>query len=558
MNKKQIIVLILVFMVPSWLIAGTISRPVLRTTLPASWDENWLASPVAYDLDGDSAKEIIAARHSVIYVWNAAGALLWRAPVGESASSGNDHGASRQYASPVVGDLDGDGKGEIAIAYSTYAAVYEDNGDLKTGWPKSFPGSAGELRSIAASDLDGDGLFEILCQKTMEGPVTMVWDITGQAVSGWPQVSGCDDCNDYGGFNQNIGAVDFNGDGSLEVVSSYDICHIGIMHADGSPYPAHTMFSDAGPWASSVPMFHDIELAKQGWGADGNDRDEFTDSPPCFGDVDGDGKPEIILYSDHERAGEAVVKGNCLWVLNADMTRVPGFETPLCSGEPLFTGYKNNIVQVSPSPALADMNGEAGLDIIVPSYDGKIRCYSSGGALLWDYVFDDGSGEFMGASGSAIGDLDGDGFYEVVFTTYSTAEDVSHMIILSHGGTELFKIALMGRGSMSVPTLDDVDGDGSVEIIISLKDVLGGGNGGIQIWDVPSSQAGDIPWPTGRGNYLRNGQNPDDQKPNGIDYSYQLRKNLLSPDKSMNRWYNINGQVVEDVDWKTKSFLVRF
>jgi hypothetical protein len=31
--------------------------------------------------------------------------------------------------------------------------------------------------------------------------------------------------------------------------------------------------------ASSVPMFHDIALAKQGWGNDGTDRDEFTDLP---------------------------------------------------------------------------------------------------------------------------------------------------------------------------------------------------------------------------------------------------------------------------------------
>jgi hypothetical protein len=110
---------------------SNVAEPVLRTTLPASWDENWFSSPSVYDLDSNGHKEIIAARHSVLYVWNDQGSLVWRAPVGEPASSANDHGSYRQYASPVVGDLDGDGNGEIAIAYSNKIAVYEHDGSLK-------------------------------------------------------------------------------------------------------------------------------------------------------------------------------------------------------------------------------------------------------------------------------------------------------------------------------------------------------------------------------------------------------------------------------------------
>jgi len=59
---------------------------------------------------------------------------------------------------------------------------------------------------------------------------------------------------------------------------------------------------------------------------------------------------------------------------------------------------------------------------------------------------------------------------------------------------------------MSVPTLADVDGDGVIEIIVSLKDTLGGGIGGVQIYDVSTAGPGYLPWPTGRGNLLRNGQ----------------------------------------------------
>jgi hypothetical protein len=480
---------------------GAVSEPVLRTTLPASWDENWFASPAVYDLDDDGKKEIIAARHSVLYVWNADGTLRWRAPVGMSASTSSDHGSDRMYCSPVVGDLTGNGFGEIAICYSNRVAVYDRNGSLLPGWPVSFPTTSNELRSLAACDLDRDGACELLAVKTGDGPVTAVWDITGKMVDGWPQAD-ADDLNDYGGYNQNIGCADLDGNGAPDVVCTYDICHIGVMQGDGAPWKANTMFE--GTYACNVPMFHDLALAVQGWGGDGNDRDEFTDSPPVFADMDGDGLPEIILYSDHERAGEYVNRGNSLWALNPDMTRVDGFTTPVTSGMPLYTGYENNIVQVAPSPCIS-LLGTAVPHIIVPSYDGWMYCYSASGMEVWRVQFDAAGEPFVGAGEAVAGDLDNDGIPEVVFTTYSVSKGVSHLFILNNRGALMHRVPIAGRGSMAAPTLADVDGDGVVEIVISLKDVLGGGDGGVQIWEVASAVKNTIDWPAGRGNYLRTG-----------------------------------------------------
>jgi hypothetical protein len=487
-------------------IESNVAEPELLTTLPASWDENWFASPAVYDLDGDGSNEIIASRHSVLYVWKSDGTLLWRAPVGENASTSNDHGSSRMYASPVVGDLDNDGLGEIAIAYSDQAAVYEHDGNLKTGWPQSFPGSNGEIRSIAAADLDNNGTHEILVVKTSEGPVTCVWNINGQVRSGWPQVDNHDTKNDYGGYNQNIGAVDFDNDGLVDVVSTYDICHIGVFKENGESWMANSMFS--GQYSCNVPFFHDIDLAVQGWGADGNDRDEFTDSPPVFADLDNDNLPEIILFSDHELAGEYVNRGNSLWAINPDMTRVAGFETIKTTGKPLYTGYENNIVQVAPSPAISYL-GTTNLHIVVPSYDGYLYCFDAEGTENWKVQFDSPGGNFIGMGEVAIGDLDNDGVPEIVFTTYSTSENVSKLYILNANGSLLHRIDIAGRGSMSAPTLADYDKDGKTEIILSLKDVLGGGDGGVQIWKVASATNSTIDWPTGRGNYLRTGEFDD-------------------------------------------------
>jgi hypothetical protein len=60
---------------------------------------------------------------------------------------------------------------------------------------------------------------------------------------------------------------------------------------------------------------------------------------------------------------------------------------------------------------------------------------------------------------------------------------------------------------MAAPTIADVDNDGVLEIIVSLKDVLGNGEGGVQIWDVASAKKNILDWPTGRGNFLRTGCN---------------------------------------------------
>lgn len=520
-----------------------VSEPQLRKTLPASWDENWFGSPAVYDLNGDGSMEIIAGRHSVLYVWDKSGNKLWRAPVGENATSSNDHGTFRQYAAPVVGDLEGDKNGEIAVAYSDSVAVYDNGGTILPGWPQKFPGTAGEIRSIAGSDINRDGTVEILAVKTAEAPVTVVWDIAGKVVKGWPQITDSQNGYNFGGYNQNIGAADLDGDTVPEVVSTYDICHIGIMYNDGAPFPANAMFT--GKWAASVPMFHDLNLAKQGWGADGNDRDEFTDSPPCFGDIDGDGLLEVVLYSDHELAGEYKNRGNSLWVINPDMSRVAGFETPVCSGMPLYTGYENNIVQVDPASAVVNITGDKRPEIIVPSYDGKIRCFSPDGTVLWEYQFDVAGDPFIGASGVAVGDLNKDQIAEIVFTTYSIQENVSHLIILDAQGQQLHKVLIAKRGSMSPPTLVDIDGDKQVEIILSLKDVLGGSEGGVQIWDVASAGDNYLPWPTGRGNNLRNGVAAN----NGENADIKNKQDQIQfintlPHNAFFAVYNVKGQMI--------------
>jgi hypothetical protein len=494
----------------------------LRQTLPASWDENWLASPAVADIDDDGDMEIVASRHSVLYAWDADGTMLWRAAWSLNASDPDDHGSSRMWASPVVWDLDGDGDAEIAVgsdadsSSGVNVAAYDHEGELLDGWPVHFGGSD-EIRSITAGDLDGDGSYEIVVNKTSSGPVTAVYDLAGRMRSGWPQVTdSCDPpepaepCWDFGGYNQNIGIADMDHDGYLDVISTYDAIGFGIFDRDGNPFGTDESFSDRV--ITAVEAYHELFLSQQGWGT--GDRSEFTYSPPAMADVDRDGDLEVILVGDHEHTTSTDNQGVTFWVINHDMTRTGGWVSPKDTGMPLEAdSMGQNMVRTMPSPSVGNLDDDEGLEILAPAYDGKLYAFDADGTLSWTHTFATTGTPYTGCSEALIVDLNGDGVPEIVLTTYSSGaprepDAPAHLVILNANGAVLHSVELFGRGSMAAPTIADLDGDDDLELVVSLKDTLGGGDGGVQIWDLPGSGTNCLQWPTGRANLLRQGFQP--------------------------------------------------
>ncbi len=490
-----------------------VQAPALRKTLAGSWDENWLASPGLVDVNGDGRLDIIAPRHSVLYVYQGDGSLLFQTAFPRGASSTPEHGEVRMWPSAAAGDFDGDGHVEIAVSAApdgagNNVAVYDHRGELRSGWPQKFGNN--EVRSIAVADVDGDGQQEILINKQAEGPATNVFELDGSTAQGFPQVGDCTapqgDCIDYGGFNQNIGAGDLDGDGIMDIVSTYDAIGFGIFHGDGSNFFAAEGFADS--WVTGVEAYHDLALAKQGWGT--GDRSEFTYSPPVIADIDDDGDSELVVIGDHEHSTSTDNRGVSTWVLNPDMTRPTGWETPKDGGPPLVYGeIGDNIVPTYPAPSVGNLDGNKGLEILVPAYDGLLHAYKSNGESLWTFGFGQ-TDPYVGASEALIVDLNGDGAPEVVFTTFSSGaprkpDTPAFLVVLDAGGNLLHRVELFGRGSMAAPSIADLDGDGQPELVISLKDSLGAGQGGVQIWDLPGASNNCLLWPTGRGNWLRQG-----------------------------------------------------
>jgi len=463
--------------------------------------------------------EIIAARSGFVYVWHADGTLLWKAAFGFSADTSPAQINGRIWGPPVVADLDGDGKLEIAVgSHLEKVTVWQWDGKLKSGWPKIVGGEAGsssrEIRSLAAGPL-GNGKMALLAARTRysDVPAAFLFDSQGMLLPGWPQLSaigGCillpttnANCFEAGTYDQNVGLADLDGDGKTDLVIAYDSAYIGLFHLDGTPFG--TPFP-ARPFFPGVPAFHDPALARQGWGPDGEDRSEFTDSPPVVADLNGDGARELILVGDHERAGITTILGNSLFVFRPDATRFPGFERPFETKRyhsPLITDDPggSNILVVSPIPVVADLDGDGKKEILFPAYDGVLYAVHPDGSLFWQFSFADLGTRF--ATEPVVADLNQDGVPEILFATYETEPGKGALVVLDHLGNLLAKVSLPGRGSMATPTIVDLDGDGELEVIVNLKDATP--QGGVQIYSLPGSKTNQILWPTGRGNLLRNG-----------------------------------------------------
>lgn len=503
---------------PSCAAAGgsaTVSAPVLLKKLADDGNEGWLASPAIADLDGDGKNEIIAVRGGRVLAWRPDGTRVFSF----------DTTKDRIWASPIVGNFTGDDKLEVAVAARDSAYLIDAAGALLSGFPKTW---GTETRTVAAGDVDGDGALDIVVGvrngSGATADVVNAYHANGSAVPGFPPVAsgaaGCSPgpCYFAGLYDQNLAIGDLDGDGKHDLVLPHDNAYASFFLGTGAAFDANPMFAKR-PKTPGVRYLHDLKLAQQGYADDesASNQAHFTNTPPAIADIDKDGTFEIVMVGSVQNASQDDRKrGVALWVVGSDASRRPGWETPFhASGYVmgLSDGFSpeldgptapnaGNLVGLTNQVTIADIDAsKPGLEMIFAGFDGKIHAVAADKTELWtaDYAL---NGRALTA-GIVVADLSADGVPEIVFTTYSPDANAGALHVLSSTGQQLHKVALPGRGSMAVPTVGDADGDGTLDVVVSLKDA-NASKENVLVFQVPGSKPNCVLWSTGRANNLRN------------------------------------------------------
>lgn len=488
--------------------SSTVETPILKSRFYDRWHEAWLASPSIADLDRDGKNEVIIARSEVLIVFNNDGSIKWKKEV-----------EGRIWSSPLVIDLSPVVGLEVIVASRGKIYGWNAKGESLSGFPIEF---RDELRSLAAGDIDGDGNLEIVTLTTNplsangKRDIINAYKADGNVCEGFPpnttNRSGCDDaCYITGGYDQNLAVGDVDGDGNDDIFGAQDNAYLSLHHGSGVAFDVASIFEDRIKWPG-IRFLLDYAISQQGWSDDeeNDNQAHFTNSAPAIADIDGDGNHELVILSSVQNASQSDRKrGVALFVLNKDGTRPNAWIKPY-HAESYLAGLEDfsgsNIVGATNQVSIADINSTStGLEMIFAGFDGYIHCVSAKNESLWRYQYTNDKRVLTG--GVLIADLSKDGVPEVIFTSYSPDNDKSHLFILNAQGKEQHKIALPSKGSMAVPAIDDLDGDGELDIIINLVEAVDKEEM-VLVYSVPNSANNCLLWSTGRKNLRRNAYLP--------------------------------------------------
>jgi hypothetical protein len=234
-------------------------------------------------------------------------------------------------SSPVLVDLDGDNKNELVVAGSDgIVHAYRRDGTELSGWPVhgdllplhtgGHGFTTGEvnsssynaiLASLAATDLDHDGAPEVIAAD-MGGKV-YAWnsdgslrfkreaniDYSGKPLSPFVNVRRGPRYRTQHGFIGSPVAADLDGDGGdLEVIAANMDRHVYAWHEDGSPVSGYPVLALDRSKITAVDSQTHAPTFAGGIGGELN-QGAIVDTP-AVGDIDGDGKPEVVVGTNEE------------------------------------------------------------------------------------------------------------------------------------------------------------------------------------------------------------------------------------------------------------------
>lgn len=476
--------------------------------------EAFYSTPTARDIDGDGCLDIVAASSTIFSLNAASGRLNFRAGARNDTYSASIPTDGRVWTDVVVRDIDGDGGTEIVAGYNNgVVAVYDAWGHFKPGWPQSPQTNPAipynEFRALKVADIDSDGQEEIIAGAAAERSDSLwVFEPNGSVKPGWPRLDAAHDgaaisgevsdetklgaAYAWGFFGNTLSVGNLTGNG-VDIVAPSDVPFVCVYDGNGNLRPANSKWG--GRTWGKVGFWEDPGMEdrneNEGWGLwplESYPYHEmltvnFAHAGSEIADLDGDGKNELIVTGNvyDTSVGHPPVLYTRVFVLNGDRTRWSNGvydwrSVPTTIGKPLNEDYYQ-IEACMSSPLVDDIDSDGKKEIIVPASDGKMHCYGLDKAEKGNFpvsVYNGWIEEY--ASKPAAADLNGDGKKELVFTTWTRKDSgkTGSLYIVDAAGQVLQKRSLPfslgspnSNGCLAAPLLQDIDGDGKMEIILN-------------------------------------------------------------------------------------------
>jgi hypothetical protein len=421
------------------------------------------------DLDGDGKADLAVANYgsatvSVLRNTSVSNNISFAAKIDFPTTSSNPY-------SVAIGDLDGDGKPDLAVAnnnVSTFSTFRNTSNSGSISFASKVDFAAGGSPSyIAIGDLDGDGKADIA-----------VSNASSQSVSVFRNTSG------IGSISVST-KVDFTTGFGPQAVA------IGDLDGDGK---ADLAISNAG--GPSVSLLRNKSVS--GSISFASRVDFTTGSAPlsvAIGDLDGDGKADLAV-ANFGAASISVLRNNPILpptITSFTPTRGPVGTSVTITGTLFNTIAANNIVKFGATNAIVNSATATSLTVTVPfgaTYE-PITVLNSenylGGASNKPFVttftpnkddinYHDLMSKVDLATGArpysvTIGDLDGDGKPDLAIANYDSNTVSVYRNTSSSGSITSASFAtkvdfVTGTNPISV-AIGDVDGDGKPELVVT-------------------------------------------------------------------------------------------
>ena len=334
---------------------AALPESVYRLTVRAT-----IANVAGTALDGDDNGTAGGDWVSDFVVLPTGGDLLYSTPTYSS-------GGTYPY-SVAIGDLNGDGRADLAVANTGSGNVGvllgQAGGTFLAAATYSSGGSA--PRSVAIGDLNGDGRADLAVANYGSGNVGVLLGQAGGTFAAAATYSS------GGSSPRSVAIGDLNGDGRADLaVANYGSGNVGVLLGQaGGTFAAAATYSSGG----SVPM------------------------SVAIGDLNGDGRADLaVANSGSETVG--VLLGQAGGTFAAAATYSSGGSSPM-------------------SVAIGDLNGDGRADLAVANYgSGNVGVLlgQAGGTLAAAATYSSGGSYPMSV---AIGDLNGDGRADLAVANY--------------------------------------------------------------------------------------------------------------------------------------------